>query len=98
VAGVNRERIRHVAALAELSLTDEEEERLGGDIERILTYVAELEGVDTSSVPPTAHVREGAAADGLRVDEPAPGLSHEEALAAAPCTEEGGFSVPGFVE
>ena len=50
------ERIRHVATLAELSLTEEEERRLAGEIGRIVAYVAELEAIDTTDVPPTAHV------------------------------------------
>ena len=95
------ERIRHVAMLAELSLTEEEERRLAGEIGRIVAYVAELEAIDTTGVPPTAHVagieptRSG---DGWREDVIRPGLTHEDALAAAPDVEHGGFAVPGFVE
>jgi aspartyl-tRNA(Asn)/glutamyl-tRNA(Gln) amidotransferase subunit C len=95
------DRIRHVAMLAELSLTEEEERRLAGEIGRIVAYVAELEAIDTTDVPPTAHVagieptRSG---DGWREDVIQPGLSHEDALAAAPHPEHGGFAVPTFVE
>ena len=66
-----------------------------------MAYVAELEAIDTTDVPPTAHVagieptRSG---DGWREDAARPGLSHDDALAAAPCAERGGFAVPGFVE
>lgn len=92
------EAIRHVAKLAELSLTEEEERRFAADVGRILAYVAELDAVDTSGVPPTAHVSGGADESGWRADEVAAGLAHEEALAAAPRTEHGGFAVPTFVE
>jgi aspartyl-tRNA(Asn)/glutamyl-tRNA(Gln) amidotransferase subunit C len=95
------ERIRHVAMLAELSLTEEEERRLAGEIGRIVAYVAELEAIDTTDVPPTAHVagiEPTRSEDGWREDVIRPGLSHEDALAAAPQVEHGGFAVPGFVE
>ncbi|MDB5219134.1 MAG: Aspartyl-tRNA(Asn) amidotransferase subunit [Myxococcaceae bacterium] len=95
------ERIRHVATLAELSLTAEEERRLAGEIGRIVAYVAELEAIDTTDVPPTAHVagiEPTRSEDGWRADVIVPGLSHEDALAGAPHAEHGGFAVPGFVE
>jgi aspartyl-tRNA(Asn)/glutamyl-tRNA(Gln) amidotransferase subunit C len=93
--------IRHVAELAELSLTEEEERRLASEIGRILTYVAELDAIDTTDGPPTAHVAgiEPARSEvGWREDVTKPGLSHEDALAAAPQAEHDGFAVPGFVE
>lgn len=100
-ADLDLTRLRHIATLAELSLTEEEEHRLAGEIGRIVAYVAELEAIDTTDVPPTAHVagieptRSG---DGWREDVVKPGLSHEDALAAAPHAENGGFAVPTFVE
>ncbi len=88
--------IRHVAALAELSLTPEEEQRLAAEMTRILDYVAELDAVDTSSVLPMTQVT--GAAPRLREDVVEEGLAHEDALAAAPEAEHGGFVVPTFVE
>lgn len=92
---------RHVAMLAELSLTEEEERRLAGEIGRIVAYVAELEAIDTTDVPPTAHVagiEPTISGVGWREDAIKPGLSHEDALAGAPHAEHGGFAVPAFVE
>jgi aspartyl-tRNA(Asn)/glutamyl-tRNA(Gln) amidotransferase subunit C len=88
--------IRHVAALSSLSLTDAEVEKMTHEIGAILHYVDELESLDTSDVPPTAHVQLTAVA--LRPDEVRPGLTHEEALAQAPRTSSDGFAVPAFVE
>ena len=93
---MDRAQIRHVAELAELELTDEEEERLAADISRIVAYVRELDAIDTKDVPPTAHVMAEPAP--LREDEPQPGLDHDEALAGAPRVAHGGFEVPTFVE
>ena len=92
--------IRHVAELAELSLTEDEERRMADELGRIVAYVKELDAVDTTDVPPTAHMGALAAArseEGWRADEHEPGLPHEEALEGAPKTEHGGFAVPTFV-
>jgi aspartyl-tRNA(Asn)/glutamyl-tRNA(Gln) amidotransferase subunit C len=89
--------IRHVAELAELSLTEQEESRLAADLGRILAYVAELDALDTSGVEPTAQLASGGE-DAWRVDEARTGLSHEDALAGAPRPEHEGFGVPTFVE
>jgi aspartyl-tRNA(Asn)/glutamyl-tRNA(Gln) amidotransferase subunit C len=94
---MDRAQIRHVAELAELSLTDEEEEKMAQEIGRIVDYVTELGAIDTADVPPTAHLS-GMGSTVFRPDEPAPSLSHDEALEQAPQTEHGGFAVPTFVE
>jgi aspartyl-tRNA(Asn)/glutamyl-tRNA(Gln) amidotransferase subunit C len=94
--------IHHVAELAELSLTEAEEQRLTVEISAILSYVAELDAIDTSNVPPTMQTIGGAVdlapEQSFRPDEIRPGLSHEDALAQAPRVEHEGFSVPSFVE
>lgn len=95
------ERIRHIATLAELSLTEDEERRLASEIGRIVAYVAELDAIDTTDVPPTAHVagiEPTRSEEGWREDAVQPCLSHEDALAGAPQVEHDGFAVPGFVE
>ena len=94
------DQLRHIATLAELSLSAEEERRLVSEIGRIVAYVAELDAIDTTDVPPTAHVaglEPTRSEDGWREDVVKPGLSHEDALAGAPQAENGGFAVPGFV-
>ena len=92
--------IRRFAELAELSLTEEEAARMADEIGRIVAYVKQLEAIDTSDVPPTAHVSgivPERAEQGWRADEPVVGLSHDDALAAAPRSDHGGFVVPTFV-
>ncbi len=88
--------IRHIAQLAELDLSTDDEARLASELSRILAYVAELETLDTSGVIPTAQVL--AAPAPLRADAPEAGLSQEQALATAPKPSHGGFRVPTFVE
>jgi aspartyl-tRNA(Asn)/glutamyl-tRNA(Gln) amidotransferase subunit C len=88
--------VQHVAKLASLTLTDAEAERLGRELETIVAYVAQLGELDTTDVPPTAHVQLDRLP--LREDVAVPCLSHQDALAQAPAVEAGGFAVPTFVE
>ena len=88
--------VRHVAKLASLSLSDEEAARFAGELAKIVEYMAQLDALDTSNVPPTAHVQLDRMP--LRPDEPRPCLTHEEALAQAPRVEGEGFAVPAFVD
>ena len=88
--------VQHVARLASLSLSEPEAARFAKDLASIVAYVAQLDELDTRDVPPTAHVQLDRTP--WREDEPAPCLSHEDALAQAPRVEEEGFAVPAFVE
>ena len=91
--------IKRVALLAELRLEDGEEESLAKEMDAILAYVAELDALDTTNVPPTTSVLPTPGGeDAWRVDSVVPGLSHEDALREAPRAEHEGFSVPTFVE
>src|SRR5262245_26037707 len=94
---LGRSELHHVAELAELSLTEEEEIRLTKEIGGIVAYFAELDAIDTTHVPPTAHVTAQPDTP-LRLDEPRPCLTQEEALSGAPKAAHGGFVVPTFVE
>lgn len=92
--------IRHVAELAELSLTEEEEKTMADEIGRIILYVKELDTVDTSGVEATSHVGDivpKRSEQGWRPDAHEAGLSHEDALRGAPRVDNGGFVVPKFV-
>jgi aspartyl-tRNA(Asn)/glutamyl-tRNA(Gln) amidotransferase subunit C len=88
--------VHHVAKLASLSLTEVEAARFAGELAAIVEYVAQLDALDTSDVPPTAHVQLDRMP--LRPDEATPCLSHDDALAQAPSVEDDGFAVPAFVE
>ena len=47
--------VRHVATLARLELTPEEETTFGGQLSQILDFINTLNELDTSSVEPTSH-------------------------------------------
>ena len=96
MAKIDRAQIDHVAELASLSLSDEEAARMTEELAAIVRHVEELASLDTTGVEATATVQLGAAE--WRGDEVLPCLSHEDALAAAPRSAEGGFAVKAFVE
>jgi len=53
---ITREEINHIAELSRLELTEEEKERYGAQLDKILEYIGQLDEVDTSKVEPTAQV------------------------------------------
>lgn len=53
---LSKEEVRHIAALARIGLTKEEEKAYAAQISAILEYVEILSEVDTEGVPITAQV------------------------------------------
>lgn len=88
--------VRHVALLARLALTPEEETRFGEQLGRVLDYVARLDELDVTNVEPMAHPVPVSQPE--RADVSRPGLSRDEALASAPQPVSGGFGVPRIIE
>jgi aspartyl-tRNA(Asn)/glutamyl-tRNA(Gln) amidotransferase subunit C len=93
---ISRAEVEHVARLARLGLTDEEVERMAGQLNRILEAIGQLQSVDTSSVGPTAQVI--ALENVMRDDVARPGISREAALANAPLREGSLLRVPVILE
>ena len=82
----------HVARLARLKLTDEEIERMAGELSGILEHVDRISELDLEGVEPTSHVI--ALENVLRPDKPRPSWSRDEVLEPAPDTASGAFRVP----
>lgn len=89
---IDREQVLHVARLARLRLTDEEIERMTGELSTVLDHIEKIGELDLDGVEPTAHVV--ALENVLRPDEPRPSLPRAVALAEAPDTDGIGFRVP----
>lgn len=90
------EQVRHIARLARLRLTDEEERRYAEQLSAILDYAERLKRVETSDVPPTTGVQDLQAP--LRPDTPRPSLPRDRALANAPASADGMFLVPPILD
>ena len=88
--------VRHVAALARLELSPQEEQSLLTDLQAILGYVEKLRELDTEGVPPTTHMLDVGAA--LREDEVRNEADVEALLANAPDRWQGFFRVPKIIE
>ena len=88
--------VKYVAHLARLSLSPEEERKIGAQLGNILGYIEKLKEVDVSGVEPTAHAFP--LVNVTRPDEVRPSLSNEDALRNAPSQANGLFMVPKIVE
>lgn len=55
---VNQETIKHLAELSNFALSDQESDGLKTNIQEILTYISQLDELDTEGVEPTYQVFE----------------------------------------
>jgi aspartyl-tRNA(Asn)/glutamyl-tRNA(Gln) amidotransferase subunit C len=96
-AELTRADVERIAMLAHLELTDEEKDLFTRQLADILAYAEQVQAIDTSGVPATAHVHSTRRVE--RDDEPRPCLSVEDALANAPdgAAEVGLFRVPRVI-
>ena len=92
MAEIDETTVRHVAHLARLALTDDEVERLGGQLNDILAAVAKVSELELGDVEPTSHPLD--LVNVFAEDESRPSLPRGEALANAPDPEGGFFGVP----
>ena len=89
---ITREEVLHVAKLARLELTEEEVERLTGELGAILEAVGKVAELDLSDVPPTSHPLSLVNAWGE--DVPHDSLGLDVVFANAPQREDNLFRVP----
>lgn len=92
---VTQKDVDHVARLAHLSFTDREKQRLTAELNTILSYMDQLNGLDTENVEPLAHVIE--LANVFRADVRTQGLTTDEALQNAPGRSDDFFTVPKVI-
>ena len=104
--------VLYVAALADLSLNEDERGRMVKDLNSIIEYVERLNQLDTTNIPPMAQISERFGVDELKQgtdrfgyayrDDVHSGLRkslpHDEALAGAPDTDGTFFRVPKVIE
>lgn len=87
-----REEIKHLGDLARIALTDQEADRLRGELNVIADSITKVQEVAGDDVPPTANPISLEAY--LRPDEAEEPLTQEAALSGAPVTESGMFVAP----
>jgi len=97
MASLSRAEVEAVASLAQLELDEAEIDLFGRQLAEILTYVEQLQRIDTTGVPPTASIVAAHAAD--RDDQVRPSLDRADAIANAPdaARQAGLFRVPRVI-
>lgn len=93
---IDEKAVEKIARLARLKLEADEIKTLTVDIEKILTYVDQLNELDTDDVEPTSHAVE--LPTKYRKDTVGDELPVEKALANAPERLGDGFGVPKIIE
>ncbi len=93
---IGRREVEHIAALARLSLSEEEKVRFEKDLNAILGYVEKLNSLDTQGVEPTSHTLE--ITNAFREDVLVPFAGGEKILENAPARQETFFRVPPIAE
>jgi len=93
---LDRATVAKVATLARIRLEEAELEPLAAELSKILTFVEQLDQVDTTGVEPMASVVQMDLPQ--RADAVTDGGYPEKVLANGPRTENGFFAVPKVVE
>jgi aspartyl-tRNA(Asn)/glutamyl-tRNA(Gln) amidotransferase subunit C len=87
--------VSRIAVLARLELSEDEARAMKEHFRKVLSYVAELQELDTRGVDPSLFALEASNVD--REDVVRSGLSNAQALSAAPASEPPFFVVPRIV-
>ena len=93
---ITREEVIRIARLAHLRFSEEELERLRGQLDQILAYVGKLNELETTGVEPAVGTPAGSPPPD-RQDNPAATLPNERALENAPESGAGHFKVPRVI-
>ena len=88
--------VRHVATLARLDLAQDEQERLAGELDRILEYMDKLNELDTDGVEPLSHAVD--VVNVLRPDRVVNQPRTDALLGNAPARDDDFLSVPKIIE
>ena len=93
---IDEDRVRQIAKLARLALSDDEVRLFAGQLASILEYVDQLGEVDAEGVEPMAHALP--LTNVQRADAPREGFNSAAALRNAPQTHESFFKVPPVLD
>ena len=93
---VTKEDLQNVAVLSRLAIPADQEDKYIDQMDKILTYMANLSELDTENVKPTTYALP--MQNVFRKDEVKESLDREAALANAPLKEDGYFKVPKVLE
>ena len=84
--------IKYLESLARITLDEDEEKKIGKELQDILTYIDKLNELDTEGVEAMSHCFP--LTNVLRKDEIKPSMNPDEIVANAPESQDGTFVVP----
>ncbi len=93
---IDKETLRRMAHLARLEVKETEEDALLASLTDVLTWMEQLNELDTTHVEPLIHLTD--VIGGLRDDVAVETLTHEQALVNAPKRDADYFRVPKVLE
>jgi aspartyl-tRNA(Asn)/glutamyl-tRNA(Gln) amidotransferase subunit C len=92
---ITKKQVEHVAHLARLNLTEDELDKMTGQLDNILCYVEKLDELDTREISPTSHVF--SVSNAFREDIVKESLPRNEVLMNAPKENGEMFQVPKII-
>lgn len=95
---IDKSTVEKVARLAQLTIPEEDKEKLASELSNIIGFVEQLGEVDTSGVEPIANVLELETDAPLRKDAITDGDAPDRVLSNAPDRVQDFFAVPKVVE
>lgn len=93
---ISEQDIKTVASLSRLRIREDEKDDVLFQLNKILTYVENLQAIDTTNIEPTTYALP--MQNVFRADVVKPSLDRELALSTAPLQEDGYFKVPRVLE
>lgn len=88
--------IKYLETLARITLTEDEEKKVGGELQDILTYIDMLNELDTEGVEAMSHCFP--VTNVMREDEVSASMTPDEIVENAPESQDGCFVVPKTVD
>ena len=88
--------IKYLETLARITLNEDEEKRVGSELQDILTYIDMLNELDTDGVEAMSHFFP--VTNVMREDEVSASMTPDEIVANAPESQDGCFVVPKTVD
>jgi aspartyl-tRNA(Asn)/glutamyl-tRNA(Gln) amidotransferase subunit C len=93
---IDQKTVEKMAHLSRLELSEQESQRMVGDLSKILNWMDQLKELDTTNVEPLTHMSEEV--NVFREDIAKNALSREKGLKNAPCQNGEYFQVPKVIE
>ncbi len=93
---ISKDEVRHVAHLARLEFSEEEQEKFTSQLNDILMYMEKLNEVETAGVEPVSHAI--ALNNAFRDDQVGESIGNDLALSNAPDPKGHFFRVPKVIE